>query len=162
MRKSLIVGVLSLGMAVSGGLAMAQPASKAQPAKKAPSAVAMELSKLALPQSTYDQMVSQMTQGMLQGSQASGATPPADAAQKLTRVVKEALPYAEMLQFNAQVYGERFSDKELGDIIAFYKTPTGSKVVREMPGIMQEVGLKVGEILPQRMPELMKKHGLIQ
>jgi hypothetical protein len=32
--------------------------------------------------------------------------------------------------------------------------------VRALPGITQEVAQKVGTLLPQRLPELMKKHGL--
>jgi hypothetical protein len=61
---------------------------------------------------------------------------------------------------NAQVYGSRFNDKELNDIIAFYKTPTGTKMVREIPNITQEVAQKVGTLLPQRLPDLLKKHGI--
>jgi hypothetical protein len=31
----------------------------------------------------------------------------------------------------------------------------------EMPSISREVSVKVGQLIPQRLPELMKKHGLL-
>jgi hypothetical protein len=122
--------------------------------------LAMQLSKLVLSDQLYAQTVTQMTQGILQGAKAGGRQLPPDFAAKMEAVVKQALPHQELLQFNAQVYGNRFNDKELTDIINFYKTPTGAKMVREIPNITQEVAQKVGTLLPQRLPELMKKNGL--
>jgi hypothetical protein len=66
-----------------------------------------------------------------------------------------------MVKFNTQVYGQRFSEKELNDLIAFYETPTGKKFVQQLPGLMKDVSVKTASLLPQRMPALMKKHGLM-
>jgi uncharacterized protein len=156
MRK--VVAILMLGVCCVLGVGLGALDVQA----KGSDALAMQLSRLVLSDELYAQTVAQMTQGMIQGARASGKQLPPDFAQKVEAVVKEALPHAELLQFNAQVYGSRFSDKELTDIITFYKTPTGAKMVREIPNITQEVAQKVGQLLPQRMPELMKKHGLVQ
>jgi hypothetical protein len=96
-------------------------------------------------------------QSMMQASRQ-----PADAntQAKLESVMLEALPYDEMLQFNANVYGSRFNDREMQDIITFYKTPAGAKLVKALPGISGEVGQFVGKIIPERLPALMKKYGL--
>jgi uncharacterized protein len=119
--------------------------------------VAMQLSRLVLNKSTYESMVKQMMDSMMN---ASGQAPDAKTQKELTAVVMEALPYDEMLKFNAKVYGERFKDSELQEVIAFYKTPTGAKLVRELPNISGEVGQLVGKIIPERLPALLKKHGI--
>lgn len=145
-------------LGVSGALALGLNAFDVQ--AKGSDTLALQLSRIVLSEEIYAQTVTQMTQGMVQSARASGGQLPPDAATKLQAVVKEALPYQELLQFNSQVYAKHFNDKELSDVIAFYKTPTGAKMVQELPGITQEVAQRVGSLLPQRMPELLKKHGL--
>lgn len=154
MRK--LLTILLLG--VSGALAFGVAALDVQ--AKGSDTLSLQLSRIVLSDELYAQTVQQMTQGMIQSARASGGELPPDVLPKLQAVVREALPHQELLQFNAQVYSKHFNDKELTDILAFYKTPTGSKMVRELPGITQEVAQRVGTLLPQRMPELMKKHGL--
>jgi hypothetical protein len=122
---------------------------------------AMQLSRLVLTRETYKEILEQTAAGISQGARASGEQLPGDFDKKLSLVVAEALPYDEMLAFNAQVYGSRFSDKELGEIVAFYKTPTGAKLIRELPGISKEAMLKVGGLMPKRLPGLLKKYGLV-
>ena len=119
--------------------------------------VAMQLSRLVLSKDSYSSMIKQIMQGMVQASRQ-----PADAntQAKLESVMLEALPYDEMLQFNANIYGSRFSDREMREIITFYKTPTGARLVKELPGLSGEVGQFVGKIIPERLPALLKKYGL--
>jgi uncharacterized protein len=154
MRK--LLAILTLG--VSGVLALGLSALDVQ--AKGSDTLSMQLSRIVLSDELYAQTVAQMTQGMIQSARSSGGEVPPDIAPKLQAIVKEALPHQELLQFNAQAYSSHFNDKELTDILAFYKTPSGAKMVRELPGITQEVAQKVGTLLPQRLPELMKKHGL--
>lgn len=123
--------------------------------------LALTLAKLMLTEESYKQTLEQMGAGIAQSMTAAGGQLPPDFADKIVKVVREAMPRDEMLQFNAQVYGSRFSDTELQQIIDFYKTPTGAKILREMPSITRDVSMKVGQLIPQRLPELMKKHGLL-
>ena len=118
---------------------------------------AMRLSRMVMTKDTYEGMVKQMMQNMMA---ASGQAPDAKTEQQLEAVVMEALPYEELLQFNAKIYGDRFKESELEDIITFYKTPTGTKLLHETPAIMGEVGTMVGKLIPERLPALLKKHGL--
>lgn len=37
-----------------------------------------------------------------------------------------------------QLYARHFTEAEMRDMIAFYHTPAGGKMIREMPGILQE------------------------
>lgn len=146
-----VVSCATLSLAVGNDSAQARSSDE----------LALSLSKLMLTDEMYSQMLDQMSAGIAQSMTVAGGKLPRDFAEKMAKVVREALPRNDMLQFNAQVYGSRFSDAELQQIIDFYKTPTGSKILREMPSVMHEVMLKVGQLMPQRLPALMKKHGLI-
>lgn len=153
MKKLLIGVVLGVaGLSVAAGTEWVGSAHAASP-----DSVAMQLSRLVLTKDGYESVIKQMMQGMLQ---ASGQLPDAKTQKELQAVMLEVLPYDEMLQFNAKVYGKRFKDSELQDIIAFYKTPTGAKLVKSMPDISGDVGALVGKIVPERLPAIMKKHGL--
>jgi uncharacterized protein len=152
-RKLLIgvvLGVGALSAAVSTSWVESAHAASAE-------STAMRLSRMVMTKDTYEDMVKQMMQNMMK---ASGQAPDAKTEQQLEAVVIEALPYEELLKFNAKVYGERFKDSELEDIITFYKTPTGAKLLREIPSITGEVGTMVGKLIPERLPALLKKHGL--
>jgi hypothetical protein len=59
------------------------------------------------------------------------------------------------------VYDKNFTDGELKDIIAFYKTPTGQKSLKQMPEVMREsmdmtttlIAPQMGQIITQLMEE---------
>lgn len=155
MRKQVLALVLSIAGAAGAGATLSCSEVQARDSE-----VALRLSRLMMSDETYELTIRQMSEGMVKGTQAAGRPLPADFPKKMTLVMREALPLKELQQFNADVYASHFSDKELEDVIAFYKTPTGSKMVKKMPALMQEVGAKMGELLPRRLPELMKKHGL--
>jgi len=156
--KKLLVG-LALGVATLGGVTLGAGRFTSAQAAAAES-TAMQLSRVVLSKDGYQELVKQSTAGIIAGIKSQGQDLPKDFAKKMEAVVAEALPYDELLTFNAQVYGSRFSDKELQDLITFYKTPTGAKLVRLLPAISGEVGQKLGVLLPQRLPALMKKHGI--
>ena len=58
------------------------------------------------------------------------------------------------------VYTRHFSVKEMKDIMAFYRTPSGAKLVQAMPDITQEMlrvgqewGKEVGQTIMQRLQD---------
>ena len=156
--KKLLVG-LALGLGTLAAVTVGAgftPAEAAAPSES----TAMQLSRVVLSKDGYQDLIKQSTAGIIAGIKSQGQELPKDFAKKMEAVVAEALPYEELLAFNSQVYGSRFSEKELQDLITFYKTPTGSKLVRLLPAISGEVGQKLGNLLPQRLPGLMKKHGI--
>lgn len=62
----------------------------------------------------------------------------------------------------AKAYAERFTVKEIGEMHAFFSTPTGRKIMLESytiasdPAFMQ-VMMRMSAALAKRMPEIMKK-----
>jgi hypothetical protein len=154
--KQMFVGVM---FAVLGLVFVASTDSVPSAQAATSDSVAMQLSRLVLSKATYEAMVKQMMESI---SKAMGQGTDDKTQKKLASIMLEALPYEEMLQFNAKVYGERFKDSELQDIITFYKTPTGAKLVRELPNISAEAGGFAGKVVTERLPGLMKKYGITQ
>jgi len=54
----------------------------------------------------------------------------------------------------ARIYAEEFTEQELRDLIAFYKTPTGVKSISKMPALMAKGGQLGMQRVQQNMGEL--------
>jgi len=66
----------------------------------------------------------------------------------------------------ATVYAANFTAQELRDMTAFYRTPTGQKMLERLPTVMQQsmqlgqtYGKKIGDEVMQRMIEELRKKG---
>ena len=70
-----------------------------------------------------------------------------------------------LIEAVAMIYAQHFTAQELDEINRFYDTPTGQKLIKELPGLMKEaqaVGGKIGlqiaqEVLRKLGPELEKR-----
>ena len=62
----------------------------------------------------------------------------------------KSFPWDEMLESMVPVYQKHFTKGDLGALTAFYSTPTGQKVLKELPAITAEA--------MQSMMPLMQKH----
>lgn len=75
-------------------------------------------------------------------AQVKKIVPDIDAAAiaEIRTIVREefAARMPVILEESAKIYARRFSEAEMADMIAFYKSPTGKRVVAEMPALMQE------------------------
>jgi uncharacterized protein len=52
------------------------------------------------------------------------------------------------------LYTESFTESELRDLLAFYRTPTGKKALAVMPDLMQRGAMLGGEVAKEHAPEL--------
>ena len=64
------------------------------------------------------------------------------------------------------IYARHFTAQELRDMTAFYRTPTGQKMLERLPTVMQQsmqlgqtYGKKIGDEVMQRMIEELRKKG---
>lgn len=55
----------------------------------------------------------------------------------------------------AVTYAEHFTEAELGQILAFYDTPAGAKLVTEMPALLQQTMVKSKTMLPPVLGKVM-------
>lgn len=77
---------------------------------------------------------------------------PPDFEDHMTKMVDDSmksLPWDEMLDSMVPLYQKHFTKGDVNALIAFYSTPTGQRVLRDMPAIMQEA--------MENMMPLMKK-----
>ena len=100
-------------------------------AKDADRAATMDLMRTVVPPAACDGMLEQMYAQMSAAMQKTGGTAMPAAQQKaLKDVVKEVLPYEDLISWSTDVYLKHFTRKEIDDLAAFYRTPTGKKVAR--------------------------------
>jgi uncharacterized protein len=59
-------------------------------------------------------------------------------------------PVDEMIQAMVPIYQRHFTEREIDDLVAFYSSPTGQKMVKEMPAITAEAMQSSQDII-QRM-----------
>ena len=132
----------------------------AQSAAKDDKAATMELMRTVVPKSAYDAMLDQMYTQMAATMQQMGKPFPAAKQKAMKEAVQECLPYDELLTWSTEVYMKHLTRKEIDDLAAFYKTPTGKKVASLLPKLSGEVGAKMAPILMTRLPAALKKRGI--
>jgi hypothetical protein len=94
-----------------------------------------------------------------------------DLQKPLAEVMKALQPefqkrQPEAIEIMARAYASHFTEPELKEVLAFYKTATGKKLVVELPKVLQESfveakqwGIKISEQVTARLREEMKKKG---
>ena len=82
---------------------------------------------------------------------------------KMVELITETLNWDKIKPQMTDLYVSNFSENEINDMLAFYRSPTGKKFVEKMPVIMQksmEIGQKQSRtMIPKlnRLLEQMKK-----
>lgn len=139
MRRALIVAV---------GLAIALPlvAADATPTKRQRELV-LELLQLTLGGSTandvLDVMLAQAEQQYLAEAEAKGYTPKdVEDKKRLYAIFHEEVAGIDvpeaMEEAAVAIYARHFTERELADLVAFYKSPTGRKSIKLLPEILRE------------------------
>jgi hypothetical protein len=52
---------------------------------------------------------------------------------------------------------KHYTEGELKELLAFYKTPLGQKAIRIMPEVMQDVNGQMMVLMQQRLPAMMER-----
>jgi hypothetical protein len=97
----------------------------------------------------------QVKSGMFQEIMGAKLTPAAQKnlnafEDKVVGVISDALAWEKLKPAYVKLFVEAYSETELDDIIAFYKSPTGQSMVAKTPPLMT----KSSEIVRQRMSEV--------
>jgi uncharacterized protein len=61
------------------------------------------------------------------------------------------MPFDDMIQAMVPTYQKHFSKEDLAEMSAFYSTPTGQKILKEMPAIMSESMQNVMPVMSKYM-----------
>lgn len=122
--------------------------------------LALELTRLVMPKEAHNAVIDQTVGNLMTSIQQTGAKLSTKDAGKLKSIIREVMPYEELVQFNVDIYASKFTADELKELIKFYNTPVGKKAAKLLPEISGEVGRKVGALLVERLPAALKKAGL--
>jgi hypothetical protein len=67
------------------------------------------------------------------------------------------MPWDEMLDSTVPVYQKHFTKGDINALVTFYGTPTGQKVVREMPAITAEAMQNMLPLLQKQMATINRR-----
>jgi hypothetical protein len=67
----------------------------------------------------------------------------------LVKWIKKTMAWDAMVPQMTQLFMDNFTESELRDIVAFYKTPTGKKALTQLP-VLFEQGAKIGQELVEK------------
>jgi hypothetical protein len=74
----------------------------------------------------------------------------------MTEFLEKFLSWDVMKDLYAKIYMAQFTESELKDLSAFYKTPTGIKLMQRTPDIVQQSAAAGQKIVMEHQPELME------
>jgi hypothetical protein len=108
---------------------------------------------------TTDQMVKQMMQAMGTGLSAANPGKGKEVQDLLSEVLLPEMSKLkpEMIDAAANIYAANFSADELKQILAYYQSDIGQKVISRLPTILQEQGRVAQQIVIRMMPDIQAK-----
>jgi uncharacterized protein len=82
----------------------------------------------------------------------------AQLAQRIKELFLQRIDMKQMVEeISYTMYDKHFSEGELRDLVAFYQSETGKKVVAEMPALYAEAIAKAGELISPKVKEIVEQ-----
>jgi hypothetical protein len=103
----------------------------------------------------YQQMQSMMSSSVADKVMSSDQEEVYNKYQKeLLSLMQTEMGWDDMQADLLVIYKQNFTDQEISDMLAFYKSPTGQSVLQKMPVVMQE-SMQVGQQMAMKaMPKI--------
>lgn len=146
MTKTLLLSLL-----IFSGSVFADQASKQQKIDELINVMNMD----AMVDSMYGQV-----EGMMKNMSAQMGVKPSEQAifdkyyANMTNVLKTEMSWAKMQPMMVNVYDKHFDEQEISDMLGFYKTQTGQKILKKMPEVMQESMQMSQSLVQDAMPKI--------
>jgi uncharacterized protein len=160
----LIVAVSLMGVSAAATQAGAAPQSSALPADAPSRDQVMTLLDLLQVRRNMQQMMSGMKEsmksGMLQGLKRDVRDPSQKQIDKLNLLVDTAfedLRLEDFIDVMIPVYQRHLSKSDIEEMIRFYSSPTGQKVLREQPQMIQESMRAAQTVQQAKMDSMMDR-----
>jgi hypothetical protein len=150
-RQNVGMRTLLIGLVLSARALAAEP----------PQGAAEQLARHLMPPEGYRELIDQMSTQIASSAAGVGEHLPADWVERYRAVVLEVMPYEEAIRMNSRIYADHFTEREIGDLLAFYQTPTGEKYARTLPSIGGDVMREMMRLLHTKLPAALEKHHLI-
>ncbi|GEJ57057.1 DUF2059 domain-containing protein [Anaeromyxobacter diazotrophicus] len=127
-----------------------------------PKGTAADIARLLVPQEAWTAGLSQLAkdvQGRLQSHPGSHLRLPADFQTSVRAELEKVLPYGELLGLHARALSATYSEPELKDLLAFYRSPLGQKWLQVTPELTEKVAGETQQKMEQQMPGVMERLG---
>jgi hypothetical protein len=151
--KAVLIGALYLAVCLAfSAPALAQSADTDPASKDDVILYLRTMHSHDMMQKTMQAMLGSMRQMFSEQFEKDGKTPPADAEKHFNAIMDEVIkgmPLDEMTEATIPVYQKHFTKGDIDHLIAFYSSPTGQKLLDEMPAI-------TGESMTAMMPIMVK------
>jgi len=85
---------------------------------------------------------------------------PADFEARTNKMMDDMMkdmPFDEMIEAMVPTYQKHFTKGDMGGLVAFYTSPTGQKLLREMPAITAEAMTAMMPIMRQHMDAMSRR-----
>ena len=85
---------------------------------------------------------------------------PADYESKITSMMDDMfqnMPMDEMMQAMVPAYQKHLTKGDIDNLVAFYSTPTGAKLLREMPSMLAETMQSMMPIMTKYMETVQQR-----
>jgi len=103
------------------------------------------------------EMIAKDTQAQLQGHPGTKLTFPKDFGAQVRAEIEKVLPYEELVGMHARELSAVYSEKEIADLVAFFRSPLGQKYMKVAPQEGEKVAQLTQQRFGQKMPEVMQK-----
>lgn len=145
MRFMHILVIVALTLSTAGSVARADD--------KSHRAAVLELFELMGMEKMMQTMIEQMTAPMLKNAGQDAATM-ARIRPVVTNFFTKYMSWSALKDEYVDVYMKAFTEAEVHDVVNFYKTPTGRKMIAQLPALTQK-GAQIGAARIQpHLPEL--------
>ena len=105
-------------------------------------------------------MTNQMRQVVHTQVSKNAANLPPDFEARMNRMLEDELksfPIEEMFQAMIAVYQRHFTKGDVDALVAFYSSPTGQKILKDMPATVAEAMQAMQPIMQKRMETMMER-----
>ncbi len=141
-------------------LAVAAALLTSTPALAADVGAAAELAQVMIPRSLWSQNldgIGMQAQAQLSSHPGSNLQYPADFQKTVKAELDKAFPYDEMIGSHAKELAAAYTDAELKELLAFYRSPTGAKWLKTSGDVQGKADLATQQRLQERMPDIMMR-----
>jgi uncharacterized protein len=153
--KSITIGAACLAVLLTSAPSLKAQTPPSQTSADVPSARRLELARELVALSGMDSTMVGALRNMAEQMKASagaGLSPERQARLKIysdaqSDALEKMVPKIEQIVTTG--YAQTYSEQELSDLLAFYKTPSGRSMVAKQPQFMQGVTMQIVGLVPQ-------------
>ena len=108
---------------------------------------------------TTKRMIDQMNSGAVQQMLGVKATPDQQQkldqfTQKLSKIIADTLNWNDLEPQFTKLYADAYTEQQIDDLLAFYKSPTGQAMVEKLPILMQQANAITQQRMATAMPQI--------